>query len=136
MIIYSTIFVLFYATGAYFSINAIVYHIFFDNQKNFIEIIYLYAILFLLLAGHTLLYRYGQKRQYISKPLIIILCCLDAITFGIFFLIIKFFMLDAGMINYFKTLIWPSIRASAYWLLIAALLHRIWITRQFFNMTD
>ncbi len=133
MVIYGSLFVLFYAIGAYFSVNAIAYHIMFDNPKHFIEIIYMYGVLFALLAGHALLYRYGKRKGYIAKSLIIILCGIDIAAFGLILLTVTFFVLDGGLLNYFKTLFRISVPASAYWLLVIMAFHRIWVTKRFLS---
>ena len=131
MLLYSIGFALMYATGAYFSADALAFLILPNwRSPSMIEIIYAFGISAVLIILHYVLVRYGRKRNYLTKPMIFVLCTIDLISFGLAFMVTTVMAWGGSISNYLGSVIGIDESRGAYWMLVLFLAHRVCTTRR------
>lgn len=103
------------------------------DKRSFSTINLLTILSILLLGAHYLMLHYGQRRNQLSTASVFLLCVVDLIAFGVFFLVMTLFTLPIGLFHYIELIVSLDWDSQIYRLLAVFPLLRILSTIRYFK---
>ena len=138
MVVYSVVFIILYAIAAYFCGNDLAFWLLVEHRDPYYtEIAYLIVINLVAISFHYTMQSYGKRKGFMNAPLIIFLCVIDSLFFGLNFLGLTIFLLSGGLGDFVERILTNIFRLKlpilCYCLLAYYVFHRIYVTVCYFR---